>query len=147
MKHEDSAAIGEDERRAHEQLQCYMLAHGDPAFPHQHVVDAWTAQHANEKTKAIALTFALVGLHLHLDRGRSGRQVQQAHMRLARRKREWPPFPLPGQRGSLTAIDVMMAAAGPERDRAVDAWCASVWDAYAASHAAVAALLQDCGEA
>jgi hypothetical protein len=32
---------------------------------HRHVVDAFTAQHADEQTKPIAVTFALVGLYLH----------------------------------------------------------------------------------
>ncbi len=30
----------------------------------------------------------------------------------------------------MTATDVMRAPPGPERDRAIDAWCASVWSAY-----------------
>jgi hypothetical protein len=36
----------------------------------------------------------------------------------------------------------MRAAAGPERDAAIDAWCASVWRAFAESHAIVAELLR-----
>ena len=50
------------ERHAYDELQCYTLARGDLAFIHQHVVDAWAAQHADERTKPIGLTFALVGL-------------------------------------------------------------------------------------
>ena len=139
-------APGKAEREACEQLQYYTLGHGDPKFIHQHVVDAWAAQHADEHTRPIALTFALVGLYLHLERGRSGRQVQQAHMRLARRRRAWPSFPLPRERGPITAVEAHAAPAGTARDRAIDAWCASVWRAYAASHDAVAALLRECGE-
>ncbi len=127
-----------NETDAYNELQFYTLAHGDPAFIHQHVVDAWAAQHADERTKPLGLTFALIGLYLHIEKGFSGRQVQRAHMALARRRREWPSFALPQERGSVTAIQVMAAPAGPERDRAIDEWCASVWSSFRDSHQAVA---------
>ena len=130
------------ERDAYDELQCYTLALGDAEFVHQHVVDAWAAQHANEETKPIGLTFALVGMFLHLEKGLSGRQVQRAHMALARRKHDWPSFALPENRGAVTAIHVMAAPPGDERDRAIDTWCASVWEAFAASHEAVVELLE-----
>ena len=129
------------EARDHEALQCYTIAHGDPAFIHQHVVDAWTAQRADARTKPIGLVFALIGLHLHVDKGISGKQVQHVHMTLARERRPWPVLPLPADRGSITASTVMAAPAGAERDRAIDAWCASVWAAYSGSHAVVLDLL------
>jgi hypothetical protein len=133
------------EREAYDELQCYTLGHGDRSFIHQHVVDAWAAQHAHERTKPIGLTFALVGLYLHVERGFSGRQVQRVHMALAQRKRNWPSFALPEERGSVTASHVMATAAGAERDQAIDAWCASVWDAFRESHQAVAQLLKQRG--
>jgi hypothetical protein len=133
------------EQRAYDELQCYTLERGDPDFIHQHVVDAWTAQHADERTKPIGLTFALIGLYLHLERGLTGRQVQQAHMKLARSKRTWPSFPLPRDRGSVTVIQVVEDFAGSERDRAVDSWCASVWGAFCDSHPAIADLLRNEG--
>lgn len=133
------------ERDAYHELQCYTLTLGDPAFIHQHVVDAWAAQHADEGTKPIALTFALLGLYLHLEKGYPGRQVQLAHIALARRKSDWPAIALPRQRGSLTAIDVMAASAGPERGRAIDAWCASVWDAFSGARREIAEWLERHG--
>ena len=132
-------------RAACEELQCYTLARGDSTFIHQHVVDAWAAQQADLHTKPIALTFALVGLYLHLELGFTGRQVQQAHMALSRRSKHWPPFQLPQERGAVTAITVMEAPSGPERDRAIDDWCASVWNAFRDSHHAVAELLKQHG--
>ena len=39
----------------YEELAFYTLAHGDPAFIHQHVVDAWMLQTADETTKPIAI--------------------------------------------------------------------------------------------
>ena len=133
------------EQQAYEELQAYTLALGDPAFIHQHVVDAWAAQHAEEGTRPIALTFALAGLFLYLERGFDGRQVQRVHMLLGRHKQPWPLFPLPRERGSITAAEVMAAPAGPERDRAIEAWCASVWDAFRDSHRRVAELLEQHG--
>jgi hypothetical protein len=133
------------EQAAYDELQCYTLAHGDPAFIHQHVVDAFAAQHATGETKPIAITFALVGLYLHVERGFSGRQVQRTHMALARQRQRWPSFPLPQGRGSLTAVQVMAERPGPDRDRAIDAWCRSVWEAFRESHQAVADLLRQHG--
>ena len=133
------------ERQAYDELQCYTLGHGSPGFIHQHVVDAWAAQHADEQTKPIGLAFALIGLYLHVERRFSGRQVQRVHMKLGRRRRTWPSFPLPRERGSVTAVQVMAAQAGPERDKAIDSWCASVWDAFRDSHRAVAELLKHHG--
>src|SRR6266480_1424634 len=100
------------EQDAYHELAAYTLTHGDLTFIHQHVVDAWMAQHADEGTKPIGLTFALVGLYLHLEQGFSGRQVQRAHMQMGRQKRPWPRFALPAQRGAVTAIDVMAAPEG-----------------------------------
>jgi len=135
---------------AYDALCCYTLGHGNPAFIHQHVVDAYVAQKADERTKPIALTFALVGLYLHVEHGVSGRDVQRAHMALAKpalakQKQAWPSFALPPERGEITAVEVMSAPAGAARDQAIDAWCASVWNAFRDSGAAVGALLQEHG--
>jgi len=133
------------ERQAYEELQFYSLAHGSPVFVHQLVVDAWAAQHADERTKPIALTFALVGLYLHLEKGFTGRQVQLAHMKLARRTRTWPTLPQPADRGAVTAADVIAKPEGPERDQAIDVWCRSVWDAYIGNRDAIVDILKAHG--
>lgn len=126
---------------AYHELCYYTLAHGAPTFVHQHVVDAFAAQYATAETKPIKLTFALMGLYLHLERGFTGRQVQLAHMALAKRTRSWPTFALPVNRGAITAADVLAAPPGPERDRAIDTWCAAVWGAYVGSRGQVEELL------
>lgn len=133
------------ELAAYDALRAYTLTHGDPAFLHQHVVDAWTAQHAGAQTKPIALAFALIGLYLHVERGHTGRQVQRVHMALGRRKRAWPPFSVPDERASLTALDVLAHPAGPERDQAIHRWCAAVWDTFRDSRAQVIGLLAEHG--
>ena len=129
-------------REAYDQLCCYTLALRDPSFIHQHVVDAFAAQTADPHTKPITLAFALIGLYLHVEKHFSGRQVQLAHIFLARRKRQWPPFPLPPVRGPLTASDVIVTPAGSLRDKAIHDWSVSVWTAFQASHKTVADLTQ-----
>lgn len=129
------------EREAYDELCGYTATRGDATFIHQHVVDAFAAQSADEHTKPITLTFALVGLCLHVERGFTGREVQRAHMQIARRKRSWPSFALPRERGSITAADVLARPAGITRDAAIHSWSAAVWKAFHASKAAVEELL------
>jgi hypothetical protein len=119
---------------AYDELCCYTLAHGDPRFIHQHVVDAYIAQNADDNTKRIGLAFALIGLYLHVEKQFSGKKVQRAHMRLAQRKRDWPTFPLPDDRGSISVAEVLACPAGEARDKAIDDWCRSVWMAFRESH-------------
>lgn len=129
------------EQQAYDELRCYTLGLHDASFIHQHVVDAFTAQRADETTKAIALTFALVGLYLYIEKGISGREIQQVHMDLARQKRVWPTFPLPQERGLISATDIMAAPEGALREQAIHAWCTTVWEAFRESHQAVAGLV------
>lgn len=131
------------ERAAYDELWAYTLTHGDPAFIHQHVVDAFAAQTATPASKPIGVTFALVGLYLHVERRFTGRAVQRAHMQMARRKRDWPAFVLPVARGDITAETVIAVPAGPARDAAIERWCESVWSAFAANRSVVIALLHE----
>jgi len=133
------------ERDAYDELCAYTLTHGDASFIHQHVVDAFAAQNATDSSKPIGVAFALVGLYLHVEKGFSGRQVQRVHMEPARRKRDWPRFALPADRGNFTALDVMKIAEGIGRDRAIDSWCANVWTAFAAQRERVISLLNEHG--
>ena len=132
-------------RDAYDELCAYTLTHGDPAFIHQHVVDAFAAQNASEASKPIGVAFALVGLYLHVEKGLSGRQVQRVHMQLARKKREWPRFALPVDRGDFTALDVMTIAEGTGRDQAIDQWCAIVWRAFVGHRESIISLLNEHG--
>lgn len=120
----------------------YTLAHGDRRFIHQLAVDAFTAQHAGEATKAIAVAFALIGLYLHLERGYSGRQVQLAHTKLAKKRKQWPRFEIPAAKGEVTVAEVVAAPPGPERDAAIERWCASVWAAWSDSREQVKNLVE-----
>jgi hypothetical protein len=137
------AAGGEHE--AYDALCAYTLQRGDAEFIHQHVADAHTAQRAGEGTRPMALAFALLGLYLHVEKGWTGRQVQRAHMSLARGRREWPRLLLPRERGVVTAADVVRAPGGAERDRAIHAWCRSVWGSFAENRGAIEELLRKRG--
>ena len=125
------------------ELSYYTLSHRDPRFIHQHVVDAYAAQHANEQTKPVSVVFSLVGLYLFLEKGFTGRQVQQMHMRLAKRRKQWPRLPVPsGPRGAVTVAEVVAAPPGAARDEMVRAWCESVWKTWQASRLQIVNLLK-----
>ena len=111
-------------RAAYDEVYVYTI--GRPGFVLQHVVGAFVVQTANGDTKPMGVVFGLVGLYLHLKKQFSGRQVQEVHMKLGRRKREWPEINLPKDRGSMTVVDVLAVPAGAERDQAIDNWCRSV---------------------
>jgi hypothetical protein len=120
----------QSEQEAYHELSYYTLSHPDPAFIHQNIVDAFSAQHASQDTKPIGITFALIGLYLAVEMGFTGREVQQAHMRLAKLRKGWPTFELPENRGEITVFDVISQPAGEKRDEMIHQWCISVWNAY-----------------
>ena len=96
------------------QLSYYTLAHGDPRFIHQHLVDVYGAQHVRQSRSTIGAAFALAGLYMAVERGFTGRQVQQAHIRMARAFKPWPRFEPPQDVGPLTVADVhAVDGAGP----------------------------------
>ncbi|MDB6020698.1 MAG: hypothetical protein JWQ04_555 [Pedosphaera sp.] len=47
----------------------------------------------------------------------------------------------------MTAADVIALPAGAERDQAIHAWCASVWEVFHDRHPTVTELLRSYGEA
>ena len=123
-------------------LSCYTQTHPDPSFIHQYAVDAFAAQSADKNAKPITLAFALIGLYLHLEKNFSGKEVQMAHVKLAKHRKQWPLFNLPKFRGNITIYDVINAQKGPKRDEMIEKWCISVWEAYSESHEKVADLVQ-----
>jgi len=130
------------EQEAYDELCAYTLSVGDPEFIHQHVVDAYAAQHAESGDKPIKIVFALAGLYLLLEKKFTGREVQRVHMKMAKQKQQWPVFELPDNRGSITVSDVMEHPEGSLRNKAIHAWCASVWSAYIDSRPVIIDLLQ-----
>ena len=128
-------------RAAYDEVYVYTM--NRPGFILQHVMDAFAVQTANDAGKPIVVVFGLVGLYLHLERQFSGRQVQEAHMKMGRKKREWPKIDLPENRGSMTVVEVLAASAGPERDVAIDNWCRSVWAAFGCNRQTIIELLRE----
>ena len=123
------------------QLSYYTGAHEGADFIHQHAVDAFTSQNADESTKPITLTFALVGLYLMIDKNFTGKEVQKAHIKMAKHQKRWPKFNLPQNRGNIRIQDVLNTPQGSELDNAIRQWCISVWGAYKQSHEQVAKLV------
>jgi hypothetical protein len=132
----------ESQQDLYNQLACYTLTLGDKTFIHQHVVDTFAAQNADEHTKPITITFALAGLYLYLEKDYTGRQVQLAHIKMAERRKKWPAFELPEQRGDITITDVLKVPPGQQRDKMIRKWCESVWESYKQIHNEIAALVQ-----
>jgi hypothetical protein len=111
-------------------LSCSTVTMGDAAFIHQHAVDAYAAQHAGGITRNITVAYGLIGLYLALEKGYSGRQVQQAHMQIARVRKDWPQFDPPGQPAARTVMDVLLARSDAERDAMIVKWMAAVWESW-----------------
>jgi hypothetical protein len=130
------------DQEKYNELSYYTLSHPDPSFIHQHIVDAYAAQNADGNTKPITLAFALIGLYLYIEKNYSGKEVQKAHMQLAKKRKQWPVFDQPQARGALTVSSVLDAPPGPPRDEAIRKWCVSVWEAYRESHTKVIDLVQ-----
>jgi hypothetical protein len=131
------------------QVQGFALGHLELVRDfHQLTVDAYAAQHASREVggvlPAISVGYALVGLHLVLDRGVSGPEVRAAHQRMGKPDPSWPPLPAPERTGAMTVFEVAAAGAmvgsAAGHAKAVPAWAAAVWQAWAAQHATVAAL-------
>jgi hypothetical protein len=137
-----SVAAKMSPQEAYNELAYYTLAHPGPEFIHQNLVDAFTAQNAGENAKPIAITFALVGLYLSVEKGFTGREVQLMHMRLAKLEKSWPEFELPEQRGNITVFDVLATQPGELRDQMIENWCVSVWSAFKGSREKIIGLLQ-----
>ena len=115
------------------ELSFYTLAHPDKSFIHQHIVDAQTAQVADENTKIIAIVYALAGLYLYIEQNFTGREVQLFHIKMSKNKTDLPAIILPKKRGELTISHVLKKDDGKERDNMIKEWCVSVWEAYGES--------------
>ena len=131
------------------EVQGFELRHLELARDyHQLAVDAYAAQHA-PRDRAVApppiqVAYALVGLHLALDRGMPGVGVRAAHQRMGRPDVTWPPLPAPERTGAVTVFDAaaagLMIGSVAGHAAAMRDWAASVWEAWGERHAAVAAL-------
>lgn len=124
------------------ELSYYTLAHGDRAFIHQHLVDAYGAQHVRQSKSTVGATFSLAGLYLALEKGFTGRQVQKMHMVMASKSKEWPRFVPPANVGTMTVADVVKVDPGPQRDKELMRWCESVWKAWSSEQPRVRQVME-----
>jgi hypothetical protein len=124
------------------ELAFYTLSLQDQSFIHQHIVDAQSAQTADENTKPIKITFALVGLYLYVEKGFTGKQVQEMHGIMAENKKQWPDIVLPIERGEINVAEVVAASPGEERDKMIRSWCEAVWNAYGNSRDLIISLVE-----
>jgi hypothetical protein len=124
--------------------EVYVYTMGRKNFILQHVVDVHIAQGATATNPpSIGAIFSLAGLYLHVEKGFTGTQVQNAHRVMGKVKRSWPDIIWPTQRGNMTASDVLAMPAGQERDEAIHEWCKQVWAAFGENRAMVVSLLSE----
>lgn len=116
------------------ELSYYTLAHTSPNFIHQHIVDAYGAQSADLNTKPITIFFALVWLYLLIEKNYTGKQIQEAHMKLAKQTKEYPTLIIPQEKGKITVKDVLETSAGKQRDIMIHKWCTSIWESFSSQH-------------
>ena len=127
---------------AYDELYVYTM--GRKNFILQHVVDANIAQTAPAiNPPSIGIIFSLVGLYLHIEKGFTGTQVQNAHRVMGKSKRSWPNVVWPIERGRMTAATVLAAPVGQARDAAIDEWCRQIWAAFSANRPMVASLVSE----
>lgn len=120
------------------QLSAFTNLLGDVEFSHQHVVDAYGAQHTGLYTKKVVPTMTLVGLYLMLEHGYTGKQVQRAHMVIADQTKDWPDFTRPTELASLTILDVLKVS-DSEKLGMLRKWCEAVWESWHGEHEKVIA--------
>jgi hypothetical protein len=123
------------------ELAFYTLNLQDSEFIHQYVVDAYTAQNATENTKSIALTFALAGLCLAVEKNYTGSAVQNFHTLMSNHKITWPKFKIPHEKGKITIDMILSSEEGENRKQMISKWCQSVWEAYKENHHTVREVL------
>ncbi|GHO46433.1 DUF5946 family protein [Ktedonospora formicarum] len=124
------------------ELSAYTLSLGDEEFIHQLVVDAYAAQHASTAMKPIAITFALAGLYLRYEHNYTGKQVQHAHMLLARTPKNWSHFNPPEAKATITILDILNTP-DSERTATLEAWGKAVWNTWKPEHARIASLVNE----
>lgn len=122
------------------ELAFYTLSHKSSEFIHQHIVDAFALQTANETTKPIKIVFSLAGIYLLVEKKYTGKQVQLAHIEMTKKSKIFPAILLPENRGKITISDVLKTADGNEKDQKINEWCVSVWNAFSTQHHTIISL-------
>ena len=66
-------------KKAYEELSYYTFTHKDSSFIHQHIVDAFAAQNADNDTKPITIVFARSAF-TYVEKNYSGEDIQKKHI-------------------------------------------------------------------
>jgi len=130
-------------QKEYDQLSTYTQSHKSPSFIHQHIVDAFYAQTANEETKNISLIFSLVGLYLYIEKNYTGLAIQKAHMNLAKARKNWPKLDLPNFRGKITGKDISLAKTIEEYNKLVNKWAIEVYKTWEKYHKLISNISRD----
>ncbi|MEP7167260.1 MAG: DUF5946 family protein [Candidatus Woesebacteria bacterium] len=123
------------------ELSAYTLSLHDDFFIHQVVVDAYAASHNESFHKPIRTAFALMGQYLLLERNYSGKEVQQAHMKLAKQTKDWPRFVTPSGRILFSVADVLLVPDEQKAEKIME-WAQSVWQFWKPEHENIQKLVQ-----
>ena len=108
---------------------------------HQLTVDTYAVQHAGGPHPDKSVAIHLCGLHLALERGMAPTGVPRLLQRLAASVQEWPHFPPPANRGTLTVLDVALSEEAESHIETVREWAGAVWAAWSPYRAEVAGLV------
>jgi hypothetical protein len=130
-------------RQLYNEISAFTFSLGDPDFIHQLVVDSYAARHSGPGVKTITTAFALIGLYLVFEHSYTGREVQRAHMVLARKRRQWPHFQPPTVRSAITVRDVAMNLRSDNYRELVTGWAESVWEVWKPERDNIAGLLDE----
>ena len=73
----------------------------------------------------------LIGMYLALEKGHTGRQVQRAHTRIAKARKDWPRLEPPVHPADLTVREILQTKTGAERESMIHRWMVAVWESWA----------------
>src|SRR5437660_405187 len=88
------------------ELAFYTLKQDHSYFIHQLIVDAYGAQHITKDSKPVTVFAALVGLYLFAEKGFSGKEVQDMHVKLGNKMKEFKLSSMPTNKASINVGDV-----------------------------------------
>jgi len=122
---------GKECRDLYDELAFYTLKHPDQRyFIHQLIVDAYGAQHITKDSKPVAIFAALVGLYLFAEKGFTGKEVQDMHVKLGNKMKEYKLSTIASEKASINIADVLAIKEGIERDEMIKAWARAVWQMW-----------------
>lgn len=124
------------------ELSALTLSWPSPDFIHQTAVDAYAAQHSRENDTRM-MVFALLGLHLVLQKGCTGAQVQRVHQVLAQLDHPLPMIHPVDTIGTGSAGAALSSVAEVGVPSAVTRWAERVWTAYSPVHSHLISWIQD----